>query len=552
MESIDIALAMMVAVGLSGAFGRILPASIPLPLIQIALGFVIAAVFEEGVDLDPEVFFLLFLPPLLFLDGWRIPKAGLWRERGSILQLSLGLVLLTVLGLGYVLHWLIPAMPLPVAFALAAIVSPTDPVAVSAIAHKVPVPKRVMAVLEGESLLNDASGLVAFRTAVAAMVTGSFSLSHATLSFLWVASAGLAIGVVITWVLAHVRTMIVSRFGDEPGAEVLLSLMMPFAAYFAAEQVGASAILAAVAAGVTMSYAELRGVSSALTRMHRHSTWNVVQFALNGTMFVLLGEQLPSIYMGAVEVIEQTGHHNPLWLVVYAVVICLVLAIFRFGWIFTAVWFDSWRARRKGRSSPDIGLGMILVLTLGGVRGAITLAGVLTLPLVVANGEEFPARDLAILLAATVIITSLILASVLMPPVVRTLRYSSSGIEREQQEYLAISTAREAVERALQEEVARLLKQYPETREQALVSGVAERLLANIRAVSAVSELGLPTDWLANEKKIERQLRMATIQAARQSIFKLAREYYISDTLAREMVRRLDMDEVRNDGSVEH
>tara|TARA_R110000851_G_scaffold111379_1_gene234691 strand:+ start:11178 stop:11666 length:489 start_codon:yes stop_codon:yes gene_type:complete len=154
MESLDIALAMMAAVGISGTLARILPAGIPLPLIQIALGFVIAGVFEEGVSLDPDVFFLLFLPPLLFLDGWRIPKEGLWREKGGIIQLSFGLVLLTVLGLGFILHWLIPAMPLAVAFAVAAIVSPTDPVAVSAITRKVPVPKRLMAVLEGESLFN--------------------------------------------------------------------------------------------------------------------------------------------------------------------------------------------------------------------------------------------------------------------------------------------------------------------------------------------------------------------------------------------------------------
>jgi CPA1 family monovalent cation:H+ antiporter len=498
------------------------------------------------VALDPEVFFLLFLPPLLFLDGWRIPKEGLWREKGGILQLSFGLVLLTVVGLGLILHWMIPAMPLAVAFAVAAIVSPTDPVAVSAIARKMPVPKRLMSVLEGESLFNDATGLVAFRTAVAAAVTGSFSLSGAVLSFLWVASAGLATGVVVTWCLARVRTIVVKRVGEEPGAEVLLSLIVPFAAYFAAEYIGASGILAAVSAGVTMSYAELGGSSSAVTRMHRQSTWDVVQFGLNGTMFVLLGEQLPGIYTGAVEVIEQTGHHNSMWLVVYALVICVVLGIFRFGWVYVSVRLEGWRKRRRGLSFPDVSLGMILVLTLGGVRGAITLAGVLTLPLVLDNGEEFPARDLAILLAATVIITSLVLASVLMPPVVKMLRYQSSGVKREQQEHLAIHTAREAAERVLQDEVVRLTAQFPEGRQQDLVSSVAERLLANMHAVSAVSELGLPDEWLAQEKQVERQLRMAVIDAARKSIFALARQHRISDELAREMVVRLDMEEVRN------
>jgi len=190
LDAVAITLAMFLAVIVSGLAVRALPVSVPLPLVQIALGALIAGVFHRGVSLDPELFFLLFLPPLLFLDGWRIPKEGVLRDKFTILELALGLVVFTVLGLGFLIQWMIPTMPLPVAFALAAIVSPTDPVAVSAITARVQVPKRVMHVLEGESLLNDASGLVAFRFAVAAAVTGSFSLATATLSFVWVACAG--------------------------------------------------------------------------------------------------------------------------------------------------------------------------------------------------------------------------------------------------------------------------------------------------------------------------------------------------------------------------
>src|SRR5690606_625896 len=158
METLSIVLSMLAAVVLSGVVVRALPLGVPTPLVQIGLGAVIAAFSNFEVQLDPELFFLLFLPPLLFLDGWRIPKEGLLRDKGTILELSLGLVFLTVLGMGYFIHWMIPAMPLPVAFALAAIVSPTDPIAVSAITSRIPMPKRVMHVLEGESLLNDASG----------------------------------------------------------------------------------------------------------------------------------------------------------------------------------------------------------------------------------------------------------------------------------------------------------------------------------------------------------------------------------------------------------
>ena len=206
MESIAITLILLVAVVVSGSLSRLSPVPLPLPLVQIALGAAIASFADLKVELSPDIFFLLFLPPLLFLDGWRIPKEGLFRDKGTILELALGLVVVTVVGLGFFIHWMIPAMPLAVAFALAAIVSPTDPIAVSAIAARVPIPKRMMHILEGESVLNDASGLVCMRFAVAAALTGSFSLPSALATFLWVALGGLAIGVAVTWCVTKART----------------------------------------------------------------------------------------------------------------------------------------------------------------------------------------------------------------------------------------------------------------------------------------------------------------------------------------------------------
>src|SRR5690606_9789177 len=177
-----------------GILVRVNPFPVPTPLVQIAFGAVIAAVSHYEVRLDPEIFFLLFLPPLLFLDGWRIPKEGLLRDKGMILELALGLVFFTVVGMGLFIHWMIPAVPFAVAFALAAIVSPTDPVAVSAITERISIPRRVMHVLEGESLLNDASGLVCFRFAVAAALTGAFSLLSAAVTFVQLAVVGVAVG----------------------------------------------------------------------------------------------------------------------------------------------------------------------------------------------------------------------------------------------------------------------------------------------------------------------------------------------------------------------
>src|SRR5512138_2717055 len=211
MATISVVLFMLGAVVVSGILVRVMPRAIPTPLVQIAFGAAIAAGSEHEVQLDPEIFFLLFLPPLLFLDGWRIPKEGLLRDKGLILELALGLVFCTVVGMGFFIHWMIPAMPLPVAFALAAIVSPTDPIAVSAITSRVPMPKRMMHVLEGESLLNDASGLVCFRFAVAAVLTGTFSLVGAMITFVQLAAVGIAAGVVLTFAVMYVKEWLSRR-----------------------------------------------------------------------------------------------------------------------------------------------------------------------------------------------------------------------------------------------------------------------------------------------------------------------------------------------------
>lgn len=201
MENITLIFAIFAAILVSGVVVRLIP-WVPLPLIQIVLGFLLAGVFQEGLTLNPDIFFFLFLPPLLFLDGWRIPKDALKRDRFGIFHLAFGLVIITVLGMGYLMHWMIPSMPLPVAFALAAIVSPTDPVAVAGIGRRLAIPSRVMAILEGEALFNDASGLVAFRMAVLAMMTGAFSIYSAATSFLWLAIAGVITGVTLTWLVA--------------------------------------------------------------------------------------------------------------------------------------------------------------------------------------------------------------------------------------------------------------------------------------------------------------------------------------------------------------
>lgn len=533
---------MLVAVLLSGVFARLSPIAIPLPFVQIALGFLVAAVLQRGVIIEPDIFFLLFLPPLLFLDGWRVSKLAVLRESSSILQLAFGLVFLTVIGVGYLIHWMIPTVPLAVAFAIAAIVSPTDPVAVEAISRRVSIPRRMMAILEGESLFNDASGLVAFRFAVAAALTGTFSLAQASLSFVWVSIAGVVIGAGLTGLIMRARSLVTRRIGEEAGADVLLSLIVPFFVYYVAEQAGASGILAAVAAGVAMSYAELSGRALAATRMERHAVWNMVQFTLNGMMFVLLGEQFPTIFANLARAAGETGGHSLYLLPVYGLVICLGLVVVRFLWIAVSLRVNAAVSRRRGVAPQKVGLRVILAMSVAGVRGAVTLAGVMTLPLVLRDGSPFPARDLAISLAAMVIVFSLLLASASLPGLMRGLRFPAN--ERVQRER---DLVRDAMLRAALDSVANSLdrhcKQAPEEAE--LYANVAELLSSDLRRQAGDAADEASAQVMAKQAAVELEMRLGAIAASRAALFQLARKHRISDSLAREHVRLLDMQETR-------
>jgi CPA1 family monovalent cation:H+ antiporter len=542
MSAIEVVLAMLLAVVASGYLVRVLPLALPLPLVQIVLGAAIATFSGDAVALDPQVFFLLMLPPLLFLDGWRIPKEGLFRDRALILELALGLVVFTVLGAGFLIHWMIPAMPLAVAFALAAIISPTDPVAVTSIASKAPIPGRLMHILEGESLLNDASGLVCFRFAVAAAMTGGFSLASAGLSFLWVALAGLAVGAGLVWVVNLAQRWLSRRLGEEAGTPILVSLLLPFGAYLLAEHIGASGILAAVAAGVSMSYVELSGRALATTRVQRTAVWDTVQFSLNGIMFVLLGEQLPGILRGAVDTVQQSGHVNPWWLLAYALAINVGLVALRFAWVWVSLRWSLLVGRHGAMSPARVGWRLIAATSLAGVRGAITLAGVLTLPLLLPDGTPFPARDLAIFLAMAVILVSLVVGSVALPRLLHGLEVPPEP-EHRREEDMARQAAASAAIAAIQAGQNRLSRAAPDDAD--LHAAAATRAMQAYRRRLDNASKDIDAATLRRADAAELTLRLAGLRAERERIFELARHRQISDETSRRLVRELDLLEER-------
>jgi len=535
---------MLMAVVISALLVRISPLNAPRPLVQIGLGAVIAMISRKPVALDPEVFFLLFLPPLLFLDGWRIPNEQLLRHRGPILGLALGLVVCNVVGMGYLIHWMIPPIPLPAAFALAAVISPTDPVAVSGITARVPLPEHIRRRLEGESLLNDASGLVCFRFAIAAALTGTFSLGRASVTFLWLVIGGVLAGAGLTYGVMRLKNAISRWQGEESGPQVLISLLIPFVAYEAANAIGSSGILAAVAAGVTMSYTELWGGSLGTTRMQRAAVWDTVQFALNGVMFVLLGEQLPGILSGAAQMVSQSNHTGPWWLAVYVVAINFVLAALRFAWVALSLRLHEFVAVLRGRPAPDrTDPRMIVAMSLGGVRGAVTLAGVLTVPLTLADGRSFPERELIIFLAAGVILVSLLAASIALPRLLRSMELTPEPTHEAELDRAGVAAAEAAI-RAME-----ALRQQPASGQEDEANVRAETSTRIIELYRRRIEGRLPQSEKAfrirRAEQIERQMRLTALRAEREAVFAQARAHLISDATSRLLVREIDLLEER-------
>jgi len=536
LESTGIVLLSLLAVVLSGFVARLV--RLPLPLVQIAMGALIAQSPLPAAALDPKVFFLLFLAPLLFIDGWRMPKDALRRDAPVVLTLALGLVLFTVLGMGWFMHLLIPAMPLAVCFALAAVVSPTDPIAVSAIAKRTPLPPRLMRYLQGESLLNDASGLVCMRFAVAAALTGQFSPTDALASFAWLALGGVAIGVVATLVVAGASSWALQRLGPDGGAQILITLLIPFGVYLLAEAAGCSGVLAAVTAGISMSYTD-RWHWAADTRLSRTAVWDTVQLAANGSIFVLLGEQLPAL-LAAAPAITQTSLQRPAaWLLVLVGVMLLALALLRAFWVAASLGLRRMLARRSGAELALGGARTVAVMTLAGVRGAVTLAGVLTLPLTLGDGRPFPGRELAILLAAGVLVGSLVLAAVALPLALRGYSLPPEPTQSDAERAARIAAAHAAV--AAVQAAQRALPDAASGRG----ADVAARIVALYELRIEHHDAADASADAGEDDEIEHRLRLAGLEAERAEVRRIRDAEGIDDLGLRKLVREIDHQEAR-------
>jgi len=538
-RAMDVAIFILVVlafVTLSGALVRLV--RVPLPVLQIAIGAALAWPARGlHVEIDPELFLLVFIPPLLFGDAFAAPKRELIALRRPILDLAIGLVFFTIVGFGYALHWLVPSIPLVVAFALAAVLSPTDAVAVSSIVDRNVVPARLMHILEGESLLNDASGLVMFRFTVAAALTGSFSFAAASLSFVFAVAVGILAGMTALFIAAK-SLQVLSRITSTPAeAQVLVLVLLPFVAYLIAEHFGASGILAAVTAGLLTGYSGIVRHMAVSARIQTISLWSTLIFMFNGSLFILLGLQLPDIIRKVPP--ELSTRH---WLFEPALTVLLLtlcLIGLRYLWIWIGDMGAVLAARLGKRKAEPFGFRVRLAGSIAGVRGAVTLAGILSLPLTLQDGSPFPARDLVIFLAAGVIICSLAIASLALPTVARGLVEPGEDPGAAEERRARVGAANAAIAR-----IESLASDGNEGEAAETKLAIAESVASIYRRRISLSDGADEARAEARESgRIELELRFAGIEAERAELQAMLRRGDINDRTARKLFTEITFSE---------
>jgi CPA1 family monovalent cation:H+ antiporter len=499
---------------------------IPYPILFVIGGSLLGLIPKlPKVGLDPELVFLFFLPPLLFpaalFTSWRDFRANI----RPISLLAIGLVLFTTVAVALLAHYFI-GLPLAVGFVLGAIVSPPDAIAATAIAERLKVPHRIVTILEGECLVNDATALVAYRFAVAAVASGSFSLGRASWQFFIVGIGGILIGLAVGWLAEWFH----KRVEDAP-IEITVSLLTPFAAYLPAERLGVSGVLAVVTAGFYLGW-RTPEILSFRTRLRAGPIWEMVEFLLNGFVFILIGLQLPEVLRGL------SAHSIPIHrLVWYALEISLAVILIRVVWVFPAAYLPRLLFKKIREKDPYPSWRHVILVAWTGMRGVVSLAAALALPLTIQNGSPFPSRDLILFLVFIVILATLVGQGLSLPVLIRCLGIKDDGaVEKEERE--ARLKANQAA-----------LTWLEEIREPSLAKGDAlERLHIEYEDRIRQLEAREPGNSDAAQRLYSSEfetLSFEVLREERKTILQLRNESVISDEVLRRIQRDIDLAEAR-------
>jgi monovalent cation/hydrogen antiporter len=516
-------LVLMVAVGGLSVLAGVV--RVPYPILLVLGGLVLG--FLPGVpraELQPNLVLVLFLPPLLYQAAFFSSPRDLRADARAITLLAVGLVLVTMGAVAVTAHALVGGLSWAAAFALGAIVSPTDPLAATTIARRLGVPRRLVTLLEGESLVNDATALVAYRLAVGAVVAGSFTLWEGGVRFVAGAVGGVVIGLAVGWLVAEARRRI-----EDPPVEIVLSVVTGYAAYLPADRLGASGVLAAVTAGLFVGW-RAPELASPSTRLLGFSFWEVLVYLLNAVLFVLVGLQLHPILTGV------SGRSAAVLLSEAALVSAVVIAV-RIAWLFTVPYLIRALDRRPSQRARRVGAGERLVAGWSGMRGAVSLAAALALPLGTSTGQVFPQRNLIIFVTFGVILATLVLQGLSLPWLIRRL-----GLHRDDSE------AREELRGRLRATDAALARLEELAAEEWTREDTVERLRRwyQFRRGRLKARAGYRADDGSEDRSLAYQrLVRELLEAQRRAIVRLRNQGEISNEVMHRIERDLDLEDSR-------
>jgi CPA1 family monovalent cation:H+ antiporter len=520
-----------VALALLVAFTALLAAAprlrVPYPILLVLGGLALG--FAPGVpeiQIPPQVVLFGILPPLLYSAAFFTSLRDLRANKRPIGLLSTGLVLCTTAGVAWVAHSAVDGLPWASAFVLGAVVSPTDPLAATSIAQRFGIPRRIVSIVEGEGLVNDGSALVLYKFAVLAVVSGSISMSSATLSFIWTVVGGVGIGLALGWVIRQVRLRL-----HNPPLEITIALLTGYFTFIPAYLLGASGVLAVVTAGVYVGWYTPQ-LTTVETRLQGDAVWEILTFLLNGLLFVTVGLSLPAVLDGL-------GGHITTTLAWQALAVVVAVVVIRFLWVFPATYVPRALSKRIRAADPYPPWQYPALISWTGMRGAVSLAAALAIPLRTDAGVDFPGRDLIIYLTFAVILATLVGQGLTMPLVVRALGLEDDGLAE-----------REAVKARIHAADAALNRIDELIDEEWVREDTADRLrrLYRFRRNRFAERYTGDGDGAIEERSAAyQQLLRELINAERQAVVDLRGAGAIGDDAMREVHRELDLEEARLD-----
>jgi CPA1 family monovalent cation:H+ antiporter len=499
------------------------------PLVLVIAGLVISLIpGVPFITLSPDLVFLIFLPPLLYAAAWNTSWIEFWKWKRPIILLAFGLVIFTSAAVAWVAYAMIPGFTLALGFLLGGIISPPDAVAANSVLSGVNVSKRVLTILEGESLINDASSLIVFRFALAALVTGQFHFWSASKSFLVVAGMGIVIGVAIAMVIYFIHRALPTT----ARIDAAITLVSPYMMYITAEHFHVSGVLAVVSGGLFLSYRS-QEIFTYESRLQVSGLWEVLVFLLNGLVFILIGLQLPVIVQG----LEGYSLGEAIF---YSLIISLLTIIIRIIWVFPAAYLPRILFKSIRKNEPHPGWRQVFLVAWSGMRGVVSLASALAIPLTLSGDNAFPHRNLILFITFVVILITLVLQGLSLAPLIRKLNIQSNEVESERLQSLALRI------RLAESALSYLDTNYPEeTQHHETYKRVRDRYERMIDIAKRKLETDEGEDESADFLPHYRQMLIELVHIRRRELNYIRHKGEFSLDLIREREWELDIEEAR-------